>query len=54
VSACIEDWLSQGLAGRSGETVANYRYAAAHAVSQIGAVKFRFLAYRRPVADPHH
>jgi integrase len=43
---CIEDWLSQGLAGRSAGTVANYRYAAGHAVSKLGGVKLRELTAR--------
>jgi integrase len=46
MAACIEDWLSQGLAGRSAETIANYRYAATHAVSKLGAVKLRDLTAR--------
>ena len=46
MAACIEDWLSQGLADRSPVTVANYRYAAGHAVSKLGAVKLRDLTAR--------
>ena len=46
MAACIEDWLSQGLADRSPTTVANYRYAAGHAVSKLGAVKLRDLTAR--------
>jgi hypothetical protein len=39
MALCIEDWLSQGLTGRSADTVANYRYAADHAIAKLGAVK---------------
>jgi integrase len=46
MALCVEDWLSQGLAGRSADTVANYRYAAGHAVSKLGAVKLRELTAR--------
>jgi hypothetical protein len=46
MALCIEDWLSQGLAGRSDGTVANYRYAAEHAVAKLGAVKLRELTDR--------
>jgi len=46
MALCIEDWLSQGLAGRSDDTVANYRYAAEHAVAKLGAVKLRELTAR--------
>jgi integrase len=46
MARCIEDWLSDGLAGRSATTVANYRYAADHAVSKLGAVKLRDLTAR--------
>jgi integrase len=47
MALCIEDWLSQCLAGRSPSTVANYRYAAHHAVSRLGAVKLRDLTARQ-------
>jgi integrase len=46
MALCIEDWLSQGLVGRSPDTVANYRYAAEHAVSKLGAIKLRDLTAR--------
>jgi integrase len=46
MAECIEDWLSQGLAGRSADTVANYRYAAEHAVAKLGAVRLRELTAR--------
>lgn len=46
MALCIEDWLSQGLAGRSADTVTNYRYAAEHAISKLGAVKLRDLTAR--------
>jgi integrase len=46
MALCIEDWLSQGLAGRSADTVANYRYAADHAIAELGAVKLRDLTAR--------
>ena len=46
MALCIEDWLSQALAGRNADTVDNYRYAAAHAVSKLGAVKLRDLSAR--------
>ena len=46
MALCVEDWLSQGLAGRSADTVANYRYAAEHAVAKLGAVKLRELTAR--------
>lgn len=46
MAACVEDWLSQGLAGRSAGTVANYRYAAKHVVAKLGAVKLRELTAR--------
>ncbi len=46
MALCIEDWLSQGLAGRSDDTVANYRYAAEHARAKLGAVKLRDLTAR--------
>ena len=46
MALCIEDWLSQGLSGRSANTVANYRHAANHAVSKLGAVKLRDLTAR--------
>jgi integrase len=46
MARCIEDWLSQGLADRGADTVANYRYAAEHAVARLGAVKLRELTAR--------
>ena len=47
MALCIEDWLSQCLTGRNPATVANYRYAANHAVSRLGAVKLRDLTARQ-------
>jgi integrase len=46
MARCIEDWLSDRLAGRSATTVANYRHLAGHAVSKLGAVKLRDLTAR--------
>ena len=46
MALCIEDWLSQGLTGRSPSTVANYRHLAGHAISKLGAVKLRDLTAR--------
>jgi hypothetical protein len=47
VARCIEDWLSEGLSGRSAKTVANYRYEAEHVISKLGAVKLRDLTARQ-------
>jgi integrase len=46
MALCIEDWLSQGLTGRSPSTLANYRHLADHAISKLGAVKLRELTAR--------
>jgi integrase len=46
MALCIEDWLSQGLTGRSPSTVANYRHFAGHAVAKLGAIKLRDLTAR--------
>lgn len=46
MALCIEDWLSQGLAGRSPSTVTNYRHLASHATAKIGAVKLQDLTAR--------
>ncbi len=46
MALCIEDWLSQGLTGRSPSTVTNYRHFAGHAVAKLGAIKLRQLTAR--------
>src|SRR5260370_14313819 len=46
MALCIEDWLSEGLANRSPDTVANYRILAEHAASKLGAIKLRDLTAR--------